>query len=56
MSVKISKADLTWLKKFLVNYGDLVEEYPELFKTSELDDYKVALQLVKEKLNETSNR
>jgi hypothetical protein len=47
-----NRADLLWLKKFIDNYGDLLSEYPEIFKKDEEDDWKVAQQIIKEKLNE----
>lgn len=50
---QLTRADLKWLERFLDNYGDLLEEYPEIFKKDEEDDFKVARQLIKEKLNET---
>jgi ribosome biogenesis protein Nip4 len=51
---EVNRPDLKWVQKFLENYGDLVEEYPELFKQDELDDWKIVKQIIKEKLDETT--
>lgn len=48
----MTKADLQWIKKFLDNYEYLVEVYPELFKVEDIDDVKIAMQLIEEKINE----
>jgi len=46
----ITKADIGWILTFVDNYEALVEEYPELFKESDIDDMKIVRQLLKEKL------
>ena len=48
--MRISKADLLHVKKFLDNYETLVNGYPEIFKNDELDEYKIVKQLIEEKL------
>lgn len=48
----LTKADLTWLLRFIENYDYVMDAYPELFKESDEDDLKVARQLIKEKLDE----
>lgn len=49
--MQISKIDLLHVKKFLDNYEVLVQGYPEIFKRDELDDYKIAKQMIQEKLD-----
>ena len=50
--MKISRADLLWVQRFLHNYKTIVEAYPELFTNEDIDDMEVVQQLVKEKLDE----
>lgn len=50
--MKINRADLLWIHRFLDNYEAIVEAYPELFTNDEIDDMEVVKQLVEEKLDE----
>lgn len=52
MMPNLSRADLLWLKKFVDNYDYVVEAYPELFKMDDIDDMKIAAQILEEKINE----
>lgn len=47
----LTKPDLTWIRKFLQNYEDLLEEYPELFSVDDIDTVKIVRQLLEEKLS-----
>jgi hypothetical protein len=48
----LSKADLQWIKKFVDNYEYVVETYPELFTMDDIDDMKIASQILEEKLKD----
>ena len=48
----LSKADLLWLKKFVDNYEYVVDAYPNLFEMDDIDDMKVAAQILEDKINE----
>jgi len=48
---EINKADLLWIQRFVDNYWNVLEAYPELFKEEDIDDLKVVSQLLKEKLD-----
>ena len=48
----LSKADLLWLKKFVDNYEYVVDAYPNLFDMDDIDDMKIAAQILEEKINE----
>ena len=50
MSDLLTKADLWWIKKFLKNYKELVEDYPGLFSNDDIDDLKVVDQIIEERL------
>jgi len=49
---QISKVDLLWLLKFVVNYENVLDAYPELFSVEDIDDIKVVKQILEEKVNE----
>ncbi len=49
----MSKADLLWLKKFVDNYEYVVEAYPELFEMDDIDDMKIAAQILEDKIHES---
>jgi len=48
---EISRADLTWLLRFVENYEFVFNAYPELFNQEDEDDLKVVKQILKEKLH-----
>jgi hypothetical protein len=48
----LAKTDLLWLKKFVDNYEFVVDAYPELFEVEDIDDMKIAAQILEEKINE----
>ena len=50
--MKINRADLLWIYRFVENYEHIVQAYPELVTDEEIDDMEVVKQLVKEKLDE----
>ena len=50
--MRINRADLLWIQRFIDNYSHIIEAYPELVSEEEEDDLKVVKQLVKEKLDE----
>ncbi len=49
---ELNKADLLWLKKFVDNYEYVVEAYPNLFDMDDIDDMKIAAQILEDKINE----
>lgn len=48
----MTKAELVWLLKFIDNYDYVLDAYPELFSTEDIDDIKIVRQIVEEKINE----
>lgn len=52
MNGSLSRADLLWISRFIDNYRNIVNAYPELFTNDEIDDMEVVKQLVEEKLDE----
>ena len=50
--VKVTKADLSHLLKFVENYEFNLVEYPNLYSKDEEDELKIVKQLLKEKINE----
>lgn len=46
----LTRPDLTWIRKFLQNYEDLLEEYPELFSVEDIEDIKIVRQIVEDAL------
>ena len=51
---RLTKADLTWVKRFVDNYAWVQSAYPELFTKQDIDDFKIVKQIVKEKLDEAT--
>ena len=48
----MNRADLQWVLKFVNNYENVLEAYPELFSAEDIDDIKIVKQLLEEKLHE----
>jgi hypothetical protein len=48
----LAKTDLIRLKNFVDNYAFLVDACPELFKVEDIDDMKIAAQILEEEINE----
>jgi hypothetical protein len=48
--MEITRAELVWLLKFIDNYDNVLEAYPELFTKYDIDDIKIVRQIIEEKL------